>query len=169
MRHRRKTGSKGSGSAGKARTVAHQVLIRVARDGAYADIALNAVLERAHINEQDRALATELVYGTLRNHALLDFYLGLLRYQKGDFVILLPHDGRHYVEPYKGIKFVITYVIGFQQKEGWVVFGIKRLGIENNLPSPLPPTPPPAPPLPLLQRHVERKAEARPRSGPPQD
>jgi len=46
-------------------------------------------------------------------------------YQKGDFVILLPWEGSCFVEPYAGIKFVITYVIGFQQKEGWVVFGIK--------------------------------------------
>jgi len=46
-------------------------------------------------------------------------------YQKGDIVNLLPYEEGGYVEPYDGLKFEITYVIGFQQKENWVVFGIR--------------------------------------------
>ena len=46
-------------------------------------------------------------------------------YQKGDIVHLMPCRGSSFVEPYEGLKFVITYVTGFQQKENWVVFGIK--------------------------------------------
>lgn len=72
---RGKRDSKGQ-AGGKARRAAAQVLLRVARDEAYADLALDAVLRRSPLKEADRGLATELVYGTLRNTQLLDFYLG---------------------------------------------------------------------------------------------
>jgi len=50
-----------------ARSVAVQALIRVLRDSAFGAAALSAELERAHgLEERDRALATELFYGTLR-------------------------------------------------------------------------------------------------------
>lgn len=52
--------------------------MRVLRDHAYADRALDAALERSGANERDRALATELVYGTLRHQQRLDFQLGQL-------------------------------------------------------------------------------------------
>jgi len=52
-------------------------------------------------------------------------------YQKGDIVQLRPWKGSYYVEPYKGLTFIITYVIGYQQKDGWVVFGIKPVEIGN--------------------------------------
>ena len=53
-------------------------------------------------------------------------------YQKGDIVILMPYSQGKPVEPYHGLRFVITYVIGYQQKEGWVVFGIKPEESQND-------------------------------------
>ncbi len=61
-----------------ARQVALTVLTRVARDGAYADRALDVALERSSLSERDKALATELVYGTLRRQLYLDFLIGEL-------------------------------------------------------------------------------------------
>jgi 16S rRNA (cytosine967-C5)-methyltransferase len=50
-----------------ARDVAARVLVRVATDGAFASAALEADLARAvQLAARDRALATELVYGSLR-------------------------------------------------------------------------------------------------------
>lgn len=48
------------------------------RDHAYADRALDAALDRSSLQERDRALATELVYGSLRHQQRLDFMLGQL-------------------------------------------------------------------------------------------
>jgi 16S rRNA (cytosine967-C5)-methyltransferase len=56
-----------------ARSLARRVLARVERDGAFANRALDAALERARgLSGVDRALATELVYGVLRRRARLD-------------------------------------------------------------------------------------------------
>lgn len=55
-----------------ARRVALEVLARVADDGAYANIALGAALERSGLGEQDRGFVTDLVYGTLRRQRTLD-------------------------------------------------------------------------------------------------
>jgi 16S rRNA (cytosine967-C5)-methyltransferase len=50
-----------------ARSVAADVLVRVLVDGAFAAAALDTELERSvQLEERDRGLATELVYGTLR-------------------------------------------------------------------------------------------------------
>ena len=50
-----------------ARSVAAEVVVRVLRDKAYAAAALDADLERnIQLDARDRALATELAYGTLR-------------------------------------------------------------------------------------------------------
>jgi len=59
----------------RARLVALRVLERVDRGGAYANLALHAALARAELVPGDRALATELVYGTLRWRGHLDFLL----------------------------------------------------------------------------------------------
>ena len=56
-----------------ARSVAAQAVLRVLRDGAFAAAALSAELERAKsLAERDRALATELLYGTLRVRVALE-------------------------------------------------------------------------------------------------
>lgn len=59
----------------QARLLALRVLERVERAGAYADLALHAALRRSRLAPSDRALATELVYGTLRWRGRLDFWL----------------------------------------------------------------------------------------------
>lgn len=70
-----------AGKAGPSRLVAHQVLVRIAREGAYADRALDATLNRASLAPRDAALATELVYGTLREVRRLDHQLAALAKQ----------------------------------------------------------------------------------------
>jgi 16S rRNA (cytosine967-C5)-methyltransferase len=58
-----------------ARAVAVRVLTRVETEGAFADLALDAELNRAGAGPRDAALATELVYGTLRWQRYLDWIL----------------------------------------------------------------------------------------------
>ena len=58
-----------------ARVVAARVLERVESEGAFADLALDAELSRAAASPRDAALATELVYGTLRWQRYLDWIL----------------------------------------------------------------------------------------------
>ena len=55
--------------------VAAHVLERVLRDAAFADLALEAELGRRRLEPRDVALATELVYGTLRWQRYLDWIL----------------------------------------------------------------------------------------------
>jgi 16S rRNA (cytosine967-C5)-methyltransferase len=52
-----------------------RVLERVERTRAYADLALHGALARSDLSAADRALATELVYGTLRWRGRLDHLL----------------------------------------------------------------------------------------------
>ncbi len=59
------------------RQVAWQVLQAVA-SGAYADAALERELQRQQLAPADRALATELAYGTIRQRRLLDGWLDAL-------------------------------------------------------------------------------------------
>ncbi|MCZ7620541.1 MAG: 16S rRNA (cytosine(967)-C(5))-methyltransferase RsmB [Myxococcota bacterium] len=59
----------------EARALAFRVLRRVSDAGAYADLALRAELGRCTLPARDRALATELVYGTLRWRGRLDALL----------------------------------------------------------------------------------------------
>lgn len=64
-----------------ARTIALDVLTRVDQ-GAYADLALDAALTRLpNLDPRDKGLATELVYGVLRQRGRLDFALGRLCHQ----------------------------------------------------------------------------------------
>jgi 16S rRNA (cytosine967-C5)-methyltransferase len=62
-------------AASPARAVATRVLERVDTDAAFADLALDAELERRSLSARDVALATELVYGTLRWQRYLDWIL----------------------------------------------------------------------------------------------
>jgi len=59
----------------RPRLVALRVLARVERTRAYADLALHQALSQSGLPGPDRALATELVYGTLRWRGHLDFLL----------------------------------------------------------------------------------------------
>jgi 16S rRNA (cytosine967-C5)-methyltransferase len=55
--------------------IAIRVVERVQRAGAYADLALHHALIQSRIPAADRALATELVYGTLRWRGRLDYLI----------------------------------------------------------------------------------------------
>ena len=57
------------------REVALLVLGRVEKDGAYSNIALNQELKKVKMSSVDSGLATELVYGTLRQQGTLDYIL----------------------------------------------------------------------------------------------
>lgn len=59
-----------------ARRIAHQVLVRVDKGGAFANRALDTAIEEAgRLDARDVALATELAYGTLRRQVELDHAL----------------------------------------------------------------------------------------------
>jgi 16S rRNA (cytosine967-C5)-methyltransferase len=55
-----------------ARAVALDVIRRVTEDRAYSSLALAAALERSDLSARDRALASELAYGTIRRLLPLD-------------------------------------------------------------------------------------------------
>jgi 16S rRNA (cytosine967-C5)-methyltransferase len=61
-------------SISRARTIAFDILVRVANQGAYADEALRTELE-TNVRSEDAGLATELVLGVLRWQRLLDFII----------------------------------------------------------------------------------------------
>ncbi len=63
-------------SAGHIRTLAVDIVERVFRMDAYADILLNEAFRRTVLSNQDRAFTAELVYGTLRWKGRLDWVLG---------------------------------------------------------------------------------------------
>ncbi len=65
-----------------ARAVAFEVLTRVQTQGSHSDVLLSALLARnPDLPPVERHLATELVFGVLRNQTLLDYYLA----QAGSF------------------------------------------------------------------------------------
>jgi 16S rRNA (cytosine967-C5)-methyltransferase len=59
-----------------ARQVALEVIRRVADEGAYSNRLLPSALGRSGLDQRDRALATELAYGTLRHVPELDAAIG---------------------------------------------------------------------------------------------
>ncbi|MGH2709933.1 MAG: 16S rRNA (cytosine(967)-C(5))-methyltransferase RsmB [Actinomycetota bacterium] len=61
---------------GSARATALEVVRRVTEDHAYSNLLLPTLLERSGLSLRDRALATELAYGTLRRLIPLDHALG---------------------------------------------------------------------------------------------
>jgi 16S rRNA (cytosine967-C5)-methyltransferase len=54
------------------RRLAHEALLWIEQQGAYSHIALGAILERNPMEPRDRALLTELVYGTLTWQRVID-------------------------------------------------------------------------------------------------
>ncbi|HJV57003.1 MAG TPA: 16S rRNA (cytosine(967)-C(5))-methyltransferase RsmB [Methylomirabilota bacterium] len=64
-----------AGPVSQARYEALHILVRVERDRAFADIALEHALERARLEPRDAALCTEIVFGTLRWRRHLDWRL----------------------------------------------------------------------------------------------
>lgn len=59
-----------------ARAVALRLLLAVETEGAYANLALPQLLRAVRLSQRDRALATELAYGTVRAQGSLDHLLG---------------------------------------------------------------------------------------------
>jgi 16S rRNA (cytosine967-C5)-methyltransferase len=55
-----------------ARSVAYQVLLEVEREAAYANLVLPPALAASGLSERDKALTTELVYGSARREGELD-------------------------------------------------------------------------------------------------
>ncbi len=62
-----------SASGVAARRLAVQALTRIDNDGAYANLVLPQLLERSTLDQRDRGLVTELVYGTTRMQRACDF------------------------------------------------------------------------------------------------
>lgn len=56
----------------EVRRVAISALVRISADGAYANLALPPILARSGLDGRDRALVTDLVYGTLRMQRACD-------------------------------------------------------------------------------------------------
>lgn len=87
MSDKRKPGDKGRRWPGRGqgprktagptapRLIAIRVVERVQRAGAFADLALHHALVQSRLPAADRALATELVYGTLRWRGRLDYLI----------------------------------------------------------------------------------------------
>ena len=65
-----------------ARRVAVEALVRIERDGAYANLLLPKVLAKSGLSERDRAFATQLVYGTVRMQRACDWFVD--RFALGD-------------------------------------------------------------------------------------
>ncbi len=61
-----------------SRRAAYDALHRVLREGAYSGLALDEVLDAARLSAVDRALATEIFYGTLDKLLRIDWALGRL-------------------------------------------------------------------------------------------
>lgn len=55
-----------------SRKLARQIVQRVLNEGAYSNLVLSSELNNHDINDKDKALITEIVYGTLRRKRTLD-------------------------------------------------------------------------------------------------
>ena len=64
-----------SDEAKSVRQLAGEILLKVDCQKAYADILLDHACKRTGLNERDRALLTELIYGTLRWRGNIDAHL----------------------------------------------------------------------------------------------
>ncbi|MGH2691749.1 MAG: 16S rRNA (cytosine(967)-C(5))-methyltransferase RsmB [Actinomycetota bacterium] len=62
--------------SGSARAVALELVRRVTDEGAYSNLLLPTLLERGALSARDRALATELAYGTVRRLIPIDHAVG---------------------------------------------------------------------------------------------
>lgn len=58
-----------------SRGVAVDALVRIDRDGAYANLVLPKLLARSGLSDRDRAFATALVYGTTRHRRACDWFI----------------------------------------------------------------------------------------------
>jgi 16S rRNA (cytosine967-C5)-methyltransferase len=66
-------GGSGDVAGVAARQLAADALIRIERDGAYANIVLSPMLTKSTLEQRDRGFVTELVYGTTRMRRSCDW------------------------------------------------------------------------------------------------
>ena len=59
----------------EARVLALKVLGRIEKDSAFANLALRTALDDSELDERDKALVTELVYGVTRMRRSCDFLI----------------------------------------------------------------------------------------------
>ena len=59
----------------EARRVAFDVLLSVLKDKAYSNVALSKKLSEVNLTNQDKALVSEIVYGTLNSYRFLQYQL----------------------------------------------------------------------------------------------
>jgi len=59
----------------KARLIAYDLISQVNEEGAYANLRLPDLLKSSELEQRDRALATELSYGTLRMQGRYDYFI----------------------------------------------------------------------------------------------
>jgi 16S rRNA (cytosine967-C5)-methyltransferase len=76
-RRRRQGGGRRPERTDPARRAVFDVLLAVAKRGAYANLLLPSVLRERRLGGRDAALATELCYGTLRGQGTYDAILGV--------------------------------------------------------------------------------------------
>ena len=62
----------------KARELALKALIDIEENGNYSNIAINKHFKNINLNNKDRGLATELIYGVLENKYYLDYIIDKL-------------------------------------------------------------------------------------------
>lgn len=60
-----------------ARSIALSVLEKVEKSGAYSNLSLNQSIKKSDLNDKDKALLTEIVYGTIQRMKTLDYIIGL--------------------------------------------------------------------------------------------
>ena len=65
-----------------ARSVAQKILLKCELEGGYANLALDHALDKTPLDGADRALATELVFGTIERKITLDYYISKLSSNK---------------------------------------------------------------------------------------
>lgn len=58
-----------------ARDVAYQILLKIERDGAYSNLAIDTAIESGRLDDRDNALVSALVYGTLERLLTIDYNL----------------------------------------------------------------------------------------------
>ena len=62
----------------KARELALKVLLDIEENNNYSNIAINKHFKNVNLNNQDRGLATELIYGVVENKYYLDYIIDKL-------------------------------------------------------------------------------------------
>ena len=60
-----------------ARQIAYQALIKTEKDGAYSNLALDAVLSKSGLDTRDKSFVSNLFYGVIERQITLDYNLAL--------------------------------------------------------------------------------------------